>query len=88
MMENENEFFTIVLILEISHKIIHEGNKYCNVLFIQVHTLPRTHAHKKNHIQCVYDKENSRLYCNQFSSYNYHTLQRRVTYNISMFHQL
>ena len=38
----------IVLILEINPKIIHEGNKYSNVLYIHVHTLPHTHAHKKN----------------------------------------
>ena len=47
IMENENEFFMIVPILEIIHKIIQEGNKieFCNVLHVRVHTL--TNAHKK-----------------------------------------
>ena len=39
----ENELFMIFQILEINHKIIHEGIKYRNVY---VHTLTRTHAHK------------------------------------------
>ena len=36
-MENENELFMIVLILEINHKIIHEGNKYSNELCTRTH---------------------------------------------------
>ena len=66
------ELFMIVLILEINHKIIHEDNKYSNVLYVHVHTFTHWHAHKKyinllvynNHIECVNDKQNSRLYNN------------------------
>ena len=36
----ENEFFMIVQILEINHKIINEGNKYSNVLHICTLTQP------------------------------------------------
>ena len=42
IMENENELYMIVFILEFNLKIVHKGNKYCK----HEHTLTHTHAHK------------------------------------------
>ena len=67
MMEKEYELSMIVLILDINHKIIHDGIKYSNMLYVCIRGRTHPHQHTRiyiNHTECVNDYKNSRLYNN------------------------